>query len=118
MKISLPFPDPSLMPNRKNGRHWSATNNIRQYCRFLAKTSVPEMGILPEFVPLTVVFNSPDKRHRDLDNLLAACKSYIDGIADGLQINDKRFRPILIDFGLEYNNTVDFHIGEIKWNSS
>jgi len=118
MKISLPFPDASLMPNRKNGRHWASTVGIKQYCRILARTSTPRIDDLPELIPLSVIFNSPDKRHRDLDNLLAACKAYIDGIADALKINDRNFRPILIDFGTEQNNTVDFYIGEIKWNSS
>jgi crossover junction endodeoxyribonuclease RusA len=37
-------------------------------------------------------------RHRDLDNCLAAAKPQIDGIADALGVNDRRFRPILVDY--------------------
>lgn len=49
-------------------------------------------------IPLSIVFVAPDGRHRDLDNCLAAAKAQIDGVADGLKVNDKRFRPILIDY--------------------
>lgn len=35
----------------------------------------------------------------DLDNCLAALKSGLDGMADGLKVNDRMFRPITIDFG-------------------
>jgi len=40
----------------------------------------------------------PDKRQRDIDNCLAASKSLLDGMADALQVNDKFFRPIEIDW--------------------
>ena len=49
-------------------------------------------------IPVSIVFVSPDKRHRDLDNCLAAAKAQLDGIADALGVNDKRFRPILLDY--------------------
>ena len=50
-------------------------------------------------VALTLVFHQEDKRHRDLDNMLSACKQILDGVALGLGINDKQFRPITIDRG-------------------
>lgn len=115
MKVSLPFPNPKLNPNKKNGKHWIATFAIKSSSRELAKALTRPKLDLPEHIPLSVIFNPPDKRHRDLDNLLASCKPYIDGIAEGLGINDKRFRPILIDYSSNYDNTVDFYIGELKW---
>lgn len=47
-------------------------------------------------IPLSVVFYTPNRRC-DLDNILASFKSGFDGMADGLGVNDKRFRPLTID---------------------
>lgn len=48
---------------------------------------------------LKITFYPPTKANRDIDNCLASIKAGLDGIADGLAINDKFFRPITIDFG-------------------
>ena len=52
-----------------------------------------------QLIPCSIVFHPPDNRHRDIDNLLAACKPLIDGIAKKLDINDRNLRPITIDMG-------------------
>jgi crossover junction endodeoxyribonuclease RusA len=44
-------------------------------------------------VALRVTFHAPDKRGRDRDNCIAACKAYMDGMADGLGVDDVRFEP-------------------------
>lgn len=36
-------------------------------------------------------FLPPDRRRRDMDNLLASCKGLLDGIADALGVDDSRF---------------------------
>lgn len=41
----------------------------------------------------------PDRRARDRDNLLAASKPSLDGIADALGVNDARFNPVIIRRG-------------------
>lgn len=102
MIVSLPFPAPELFPNRKNGKHWTSTNKAKQSAREWAEKAskraqgafIPGGGTLP----LSIVFVAPDGRHRDLDNCLAAAKPQIDGIADALGVNDRRFRPILVDY--------------------
>ncbi len=40
-----------------------------------------------------ITFYPPDKRHRDADNMVASIKSALDGIADALGVNDRRFQP-------------------------
>jgi hypothetical protein len=42
---------------------------------------------------MTITFYPPDHRHRDDDNMVGSFKSYRDGIADALGVNDRRFRP-------------------------
>ena len=54
---------------------------------------------MQETYALSIIFYPPDGRHRDLDNCLSSCKSFLDGIADAWHVNDKQFRPITIDFG-------------------
>lgn len=48
-------------------------------------------------IALTMLFYPPDNRRRDLDNMLASCKALLDGIAQGMGIDDRAFRPITID---------------------
>ena len=46
---------------------------------------------------LKITFFTPDNRKRDLDNLLAAMKPALDGMARAIGVDDALFRPLLID---------------------
>jgi len=103
MIITLPFPNSKLNPNRANGNHWASTANLRKSARIEAFTiTVNELhrlglGFYKDVnVPLRITFVQPDKRKRDRDNLLAASKPFLDGVADGLGINDAQFEPVTI----------------------
>ena len=102
--VKLPFPAPELFPNRKNGKHWTATSAIKTAQNLEAwactKDAMSAAGLQewPEHIPLSLVFAMPDKRHRDMDNCLAASKAILDGMAEALAVNDKRFKPVLIDW--------------------
>jgi hypothetical protein len=52
-------------------------------------------------MPLVITFVRKDKRYVDLDNLLSSFKGAIDGIAQGMKINDKWFEPITIKRGYD-----------------
>jgi len=102
MRIELPWPDARLNPNRSKGRHWAAVHHVRGKARrdawaltHQASRNGPsyEVGVP---VPLRITFVQPDRRQRDRDNLLAAMKPSLDGIADALGINDYQFDPITI----------------------
>ncbi len=105
MKIVLPWPDAKLNPNRSKGAHWASTSTLRKQARnyafwstrgamlqWLAECKQPLTG--PQ--SLTITFVQPDRRARDRDNLLAALKPSLDGVADALGINDSQFDPITI----------------------
>lgn len=104
IRITLPFPAPSLMPNRASGKHWTATREAKNdaFTAALLLTGEAVRNHHGEWfplvgqVPLKITFAMPDKRGRDLDNLLAALKHSIDGIATALTLNDKMFSPITI----------------------
>lgn len=102
MIVRLPFPDKSLMPNRKNGRHWTTTQAIKtaQHDAAFYATRQAMQGWMPPNgnMALSLLYLTPDKRHRDCDNMLAASKPMIDGIAKALGVDDSRFKPILVDW--------------------
>ncbi len=110
MIIKLPFPAKELFPNKKNGKHWSATLSVK-HSQKLEAFKRTAAAVRKDFeitqnkkewplgdVPLSLVYLTPDKRKRDADNMLAASKAMIDGMAQALGIDDSRFRPILVDW--------------------
>lgn len=46
---------------------------------------------------LKLTIFTPDKRRRDTDNLLAALKHSLDGVAKGVGVDDTNFNPLLIE---------------------
>lgn len=55
----------------------------------LAKAARVSMADGPIHIALT--FYPPNKRRRDLDGCISSCKAYLDGLADGLGVDDSRF---------------------------
>lgn len=99
MIVELPWPPRELSPNAREG-HWSvrrrASNSYRESAYWLTKSKAvdivdSEYPVDGSQVLLQIQFFPPDKRKRDLDNMLASVKAGLDGIADALQINDQRF---------------------------
>lgn len=90
--VSLPWPDKSLHPNARS--HWAvksrATKAARTQAYWLAHMGMTELPDGP--IAVRIVFHPPDKRRRDVDGMLSACKAYLDGIADAYGVNDNRFR--------------------------
>lgn len=98
MMLNLPWFPSALKPN--SSKHWRAKmkpkEQYREQCRLLALQNIP---VLPDGdLHLHVMFYPPNKRAFDLDNSLAAIKNGLDGVCLAWGINDKRFRPITIDF--------------------
>jgi crossover junction endodeoxyribonuclease RusA len=101
MKIELDFPPAELFPNKAKGTHWGKLYQVRSDYRenstFLAKHQIKGKIEHDGDIALKLTFVMPDKRNRDADNCLAACKAGLDGLADALNVNDKRFWPMTID---------------------
>lgn len=93
--IQLPFPDRVLNPN-KHISHW-AKHKPRQLARQAAFYLAKETGQTLEpaqYYRFQLIFYPPDRAHRDLDNLLASMKSALDGLCQGLGINDRMIKPV------------------------
>lgn len=96
--LELPWPGRDLSPN---GRlHWSrlarAKKAYRAGCKaagapfaaVLAPTLVRDPGAR---LALSLTFLPPDRRRRDIDNLLASMKAGLDGLADAWGVDDSRW---------------------------
>lgn len=93
--LMLPFPDPILNPNVHV--HWGKKNKARVAAREAGYYLALEKGVklnADSRYHVTLVFCPPDQRARDLDNLSSAMKSALDGMCQGLGINDKMIRPV------------------------
>lgn len=89
MIFILAWPPAALNPNARV--HFmalaAAKKAYRQDCAWQAKSQGAKQ-IAAEALKLRITFVPPDRRHRDLDNMLASIKSGLDGIADVLGVND------------------------------
>jgi len=104
--IRLPWPDSKLMPNRKSGRHWAGPQAAKVRARLdgamLIKEAIGRNTItLADQIPVRITFAAPNRIRRDLDNLHAACKPSLDGIASALGVDDSRFVPVTLDKALD-----------------
>lgn len=105
MRIELPWPDSSLAPNSKNGRHWGAVHSAKVKrladARYLTLYAMRSTGYVPPAgaLALSLTFCPPDRRRRDLDNLLASLKADFDGVSQALGVDDQLFEPITLKRG-------------------
>lgn len=99
-EILLPWPDKGLSPNAR--LHWARLAKLKAAAREEAfsatKAAIPlrlrqslSNGTAP--IPVLLTFTPPDKRPRDRDNMQYAMKAALDGVADALGVNDRRFQP-------------------------
>jgi len=95
-ELTLPWPAKELSPNAR--LHWAQVAKYKKAYRMACFALALQAGWRRIDVGTTgdihlwVDFYPPDKRHRDMDNMLASCKALFDGVADALEVNDKRFR--------------------------
>lgn len=91
--IILPWPDKKLNPNARiywaqKAKAVKAAREAAGWATLAAKIKIEGEGA----ITLKITFHPPDKRKRDLDNMMASLKGVLDGVADGLGVNDNRFR--------------------------
>lgn len=102
MKLTLPLPPASLGPNKRN--HWAVTSAAKKIERAQAHALTYEwLGQnntgynFAWGAHMKITYHLPGNRKRDADNLLAASKAALDGMADALQVDDHAFNPITVE---------------------
>lgn len=94
-QLNMPWFPRVLSPNSRG--HWSevakAKKSYRELWYFLTKEAFARKPLPGTYaqVHLTIEFYPPTKHKQDLDNMLAAIKSGLDGLADALNVNDEQF---------------------------
>lgn len=98
INLTISFPVPELNPNCCC--HWAQRAKARKDARLEGK-SVSLSHCLAftkkDALEMTALFYPPKKRRLDLDNCLASLKGQIDGICDGLRVNDRQIKRITIE---------------------
>jgi crossover junction endodeoxyribonuclease RusA len=93
--VVLPWADKTLHPNSRP--HWAkkaaAVKKARADATWATWAHVGRNLRWPG-ARVSVTFNPPDKRRRDLDGMIASHKAAQDGIADALGIDDSKFECI------------------------
>jgi len=98
--IDLIWPPRELHPNART--HWAVKAKAVKAYRDYAFIRAKESGVIVShgsILHLHAIFYPPSKRRYDIDGLLSNIKAGIDGIADGLGINDYAFRSASIEIG-------------------
>lgn len=94
VRIELPWPDASLFPNRANGQHWGKVRKARDAAKHIGY--VMAKGKQASGRCLVMEIHPPDKRRRDLDGILSACKNTIDGMCAALGFDDSEINPVIL----------------------
>lgn len=92
MQVTLPWPNRNLHPNARV--HWSKRARSARIAREQAGWEAVQAGFEPmdaAALAVTLTFTPPDRRPRDQDGMLSNCKSYLDGIADVLGVDDSKW---------------------------
>jgi len=87
--INLPWPSRDLHPNARV--HWGRRSKAAKSARADAAWATHAAGIGKldaERLRVTAIFTPPDNRPRDEDGMLSNIKSYLDGIADVIGVDD------------------------------
>lgn len=93
VELTLSWPDKRLSPNARVhwGEKYGVIKKAREEAIYAARAAgVRCMPVAPNHVSLA--FYPPDKRKRDLDNMLAGFKAHLDGIADACGVDDSTWK--------------------------
>lgn len=100
--FTLPFPDKLLWPNGRT-RSFMAKHRVIKSHRGWAKIAAKAAGVTKadpgSRVAIAVTVHPKTRNAIDRDNCVAALKSYLDGIADALGVDDQTFDTPSISFG-------------------
>lgn len=95
MTVMLGWPPKKLNPNaRTHHMELARVKKLYRHASYFTALQASGVGKWTEEgdIRAHLVFVPPTRHQRDEDNLIATMKSGLDGLADALGVNDKRFR--------------------------
>ena len=100
MRLDLPYPAKELWPNGR--AHWATKSRATaKHKAWAANAAAGLKGLVVGDGPVPIAIEvcaHPTGPFPDRDNVVAACKSYLDGIAARLGINDRHFAAPSVTF--------------------
>ena len=119
--VEIPYlPDPNLNPNKRLHHYGVAKARAaaKEMMGYMLKTiDLPDQPY--EYAVLKIEFIAKDRIRRDLDNLMASCKAYIDAFVTGGIIQDDtgiRLSHIEGHYRIEKEAKTIFTITKKKFN--
>ena len=113
MVIELPYPHKALWPN--GSAHWGLkareAKKLRQMAAWATKAAKPSFSDGPFALHITC-FPKAKGPAPDRDNIIAAAKHAIDGIADALGVNDRHFAAPTVTISDERTGQFTITVGE------
>ena len=100
IEITLPWPDKALSPNARV--HWARKAKAAAMAKNTAYALAHQFrngDISGELFAFKLIFHPPDKRKRDIDNLISSGKNYWDGICLALNIDDSQLWSVTGTWG-------------------
>jgi Holliday junction resolvase RusA-like endonuclease len=98
----LPYSE--LFPNRLRRTHWSVRSSVTETAKseayYSALQTYARSWKVPKKASVFYRFTVTDRRRRDLDNLIAACKPFLDGLVTAGILKDDQ-APYLSIAGAE-----------------
>ena len=100
--IELPWPDKRLSPNARVNRYVKA--EAAAVARIEGSAAMRDTGLwgwmdMGHDFEAQYQFFPPDRRRRDMDNLLSQEKNYTDGVCEQLGVDDSRIKRIVLEWG-------------------
>ena len=92
--IELPFPARVLFPTARPNRVQKAREvKLQRYWAYVSTLSACVGECKPKgIIEYRIVYTPKTNRRRDEDGVISSCKSYLDGVAQALGIDDHIFR--------------------------
>jgi hypothetical protein len=91
------LPPADLNPNRMRSIHWSKRSAVERTAReeaYWLALDKWRKAVPIATARVSVAFTFKDGRERDLDNLLSACKPYLDGLKDAGVISGDSYKHL------------------------
>lgn len=98
-ELTLMFPDWKLSPNNFCKLHYMKQSSLKKKAKKNAYYQTISQINGKKFKPpldVKITFFQPEKGNRDKDNMVAAFKSYQDGMCQAINVDDRHLNPTYI----------------------